>query len=104
MSNSHSDPGPMFPVIGTYVVLAIDPERTLEALDDPEVARVTKDIKPRLFVGYIARVCRLPLFSRLMLLTTAGISLRAFWIISRLSSHFAFIFYARASHRIQQKN
>jgi hypothetical protein len=46
----------MFPLIGTYVVLAIDPERTLEALEDPEVALVAKDIKPKLYVGYVARV------------------------------------------------
>jgi len=55
MSDSHSDPGPMFPLIGTYVVLAIDPGRTLEALDDPEVALVTENIKPKLYVGYVSR-------------------------------------------------
>jgi hypothetical protein len=97
----------MFPVIGAYVVLAIDPERTLEALDDPEVALVTKNIKPRLYVGYVSRVGRIFQFPWSMPLTDENqfrVSPKAFWIISRLSSHSVSTFFARASHRRRQKN
>jgi len=94
----------MFPVIGAYVVLAIDPERTLEALDDPEVALVTKNIKPRLYVGYVSRVGYIFQFPWSMTLTDENQSPKAFWIISRLSSHSVFTFFARASHRSRRKN
>ena len=46
----------MFPKIGTYVLLAIDPELTLQALQDPEVDAITKNITPRTFAACVLNV------------------------------------------------
>lgn len=48
----------MFPAIGTYVALCIDADMTLEALGDPQVTEVTKNMKTKFYVGYISGVCR----------------------------------------------
>ncbi|KAF7972845.1 hypothetical protein HWV62_16958 [Athelia sp. TMB] len=52
-----AQPGPgteLFPALGTYVVFSIDAEMTLEALNDPHVTEVTKNMQNKSFVGYVA--------------------------------------------------
>lgn len=55
----------LFPAVGSYVALCIDPEATLEAIDDPELAKLTKEMADRpvlkYYAGYVVQVgCKWP--------------------------------------------
>ncbi|TFK57811.1 hypothetical protein BDN72DRAFT_744068, partial [Pluteus cervinus] len=45
------------PNLSTFVRFSIDPIATVEGMDDPELQRTARELKPKNYIGYVHKTC-----------------------------------------------